>query len=111
MDIIVKEKFKRLGKTESYKLKELENYSNINLVRENAEANDINKIYPSTRKDKKYMVMNPYNNKWTHFGLMGYLDYSKNRNIFRRDAFRKRNKKWADAEPYTPAYLSYYLLW
>ena len=28
----------------------------------------------STRKTKKYMIFDPYNNKFIHFGQMGYLD-------------------------------------
>jgi hypothetical protein len=35
------------------------------------------KLLQSTRKTKKYMIFNPYNNKFVHFGAMGYLDYTK----------------------------------
>ena len=63
----------------------------------------------SNRKDKKYKAFN--GQKWIHFGQLGYADYTKHRDKHRRDLFRKRNAKWADAEPMTPAFLSYYFLW
>jgi hypothetical protein len=42
---------------------------------------------------------------------MGYEDYTKHQDLHRRELFRKRNHKWADAEKYSAAFLSYYLLW
>jgi hypothetical protein len=42
---------------------------------------------------------------------MGYEDFTKHKNNFRRDSFLKRNWKWASADKYSPAYLSYYYLW
>lgn len=68
-------------------------------------------LKPSTRKDKKYMVINPETNKWVHFGQMGYEDFTKHKDQARRHRFQLRNKAWADAPKYTPAWLSYYLLW
>ena len=38
-----------------------------------------------------------------------YLSSSKNKK--RRQNFRNRNRRWADTEKYSPAHLSYYLLW
>ena len=73
-------------------------------------GNDV-EIKPSTRKDKKYMLLNPQTDKWVHFGQMGYQDYTKHKDEKRRDAFRRRNHKWKDTDPYTPSYLSYWLLW
>ena len=35
------------------------------------------KLLQSTRKTKKYMIFDPYNNKFVHFGQMGYLDHTK----------------------------------
>jgi hypothetical protein len=35
------------------------------------------KLLQSTRKMKKYMIFDPYNNKFIHFGQMGYLDYTR----------------------------------
>ena len=68
------------------------------------------KLFISTRKDKKYMVQDP-NGKWVHFGLFGAEDFTKHKNIQKRDFFRRRNAKWANADKWTPAFLSYYLLW
>ena len=65
----------------------------------------------STNKDKKYMVLDPYTDKWVHFGQMGYEDYTKHRDNERRIKFLKRNKKWKTKPMYSPAFLSYHLLW
>ena len=93
------------------KLEELKKYSNINKVNKKAKELNINKVYLSTRKDKKYTVLNPNNDKWIHFGQFGYIDFTKSRSEIQRIKFLKRNWKWAEAEPYTPSFLSYYLLW
>jgi hypothetical protein len=93
------------------KLEELKKYSNINKVNKKAKELNINKVYLSTRKDKKYMVLNPNNDKFVHFGQFGYIDFTKSNDVIKRIKFLKRNWKWADAELYTPASLSYYLLW
>ena len=58
---------------------------------------------------KKYMVFN--GTKMIHFGQFGYEDYTKHGDEKRRDNFRKRNMKWAYARKYSPAWLSFYLLW
>ena len=65
----------------------------------------------SDRKDKKYMIYDPNNDKWVHFGLMGYEDYTKHKDKERRERFRNRNKSWANAPKYSPAYMAYYILW
>lgn len=65
----------------------------------------------STRKDKKYMILNPNTNKWVHFGLMGYEDYTKHKDKLRRELFLIRNAKWSKSDEYSPSYLSYHLLW
>ena len=57
------------------------------------------------------MVLDPNTNKMVHFGQMGYEDYTKHHDENRRQLFRKRNHKWATAEKYSPAWLSYYLTW
>ena len=57
------------------------------------------------------MVINPKTSKPVHFGQMSYEDYTKHKDDTRRKKFRDRNHKWANAEKYTPAFLSYYLLW
>jgi hypothetical protein len=68
-------------------------------------------VYLSQNKNKKYAIINPTTNKVVNFGQMGMEDYTKHLDEKRRANFLQRNKKWADAEPYTPAWLSYYLLW
>lgn len=91
----------------------IEDYTNPTKVFQNAKrilGNDVN-IKLSTRKDKKYMVLNPNINKWIHFGQIGYQDYTKHQDNKRRQLFRLRNQKWAEQDLYTPGYLSYYLLW
>ena len=69
-------------------------------------------LYVSTRKNKKYMVQSP-EGKWIHFGQMSYKDGTLNDTDRdqRRQRFLKRNAKWSEADPYTPSFLSYYLLW
>jgi hypothetical protein len=95
------------------KLERLEKVSNIATVQKlaNKILGKNNKLFISSRKDKKFMVINPYNDKLVHFGNINYEDYTMHKDSKRRDNFRSRNRKWADAEPYTPAFLSYYLLW
>ena len=92
------------------KEKEILKYSNPAIVfNKYRELYDDNKIAISTRKDKKYMVY--HNGKWIHFGQFGYEDFSKHGSEHRRQLFRKRNHKWVLRDKYTPAYLSYILLW
>ena len=111
-DFIIKLIFERLGKNEEDKLNELEQFSDIEKVRKKAEKLGIkNMIYPSTRKDKKYMVRHPDYHNFIHFGQMGASDYTKTGDINKRNNFMKRNKRWANAQPYTSAWASYYLLW
>ena len=67
-------------------------------------------LYLSTSKNKKYMIFDE-DGKKLHFGDLRYSDYTKHKDKQRRDNFRNRNKRWKDAEKYSPAHLSYYLLW
>lgn len=67
------------------------------------------KVLPSSRKNKKYMII--HENKKVHFGDTNYEDFTGHHDIERRNQFRKRNAHWKDAKKYTPAWLSYYLLW
>ena len=67
-------------------------------------------LYLSSSINKKYMVFNE-DGKKVHFGSLLYEDYTKHKDKKRRQNFRKRNKRWKDADKYTPAHLSYYLLW
>ena len=91
------------------KLHELSKYSDIDEVNRRAYNLDLNQIHPSSRNDKKFMVFD--GNKMVHFGQMGYEDATHHKNIKRINNFKNRNKKWATAPRYSPAFLSYYLLW
>ena len=48
--------------------------------------------------------------KWFHFGST-MEDYTKHKDKHRRINFFIRNQKWAEADMYTAAHASYYLLW
>ena len=92
---------------------EINKVSNPDKVKVNLEkyyGKDV-EIYLSTRKGKKYVVINPETNKKIHFGDMNYFDYTKHLDEKRRQSFRNRNKKWKDAKPFTASHLSYFLLW
>ena len=90
------------------KIDELKKYSNYEQVKINGKKYNLD-ILISTRKDKKYMII--HNNKKIHFGEMGYEDLTKHLDSHRAELFKKRNAKWADAEKFSPAWLSYYILW
>ena len=64
----------------------------------------------STRKNKKYMIQRP-DGKWIHFGDLRYEDYTYHKDDKRRKSFLFRNWRWASADKYSPAYLSFILLW
>jgi hypothetical protein len=66
-------------------------------------------VYPSSRIDKKYMIF--HDGKRVHFGQKGYEDFTAHHDLRRRANFRKRNARWASAPKFTPAWLSYHLLW
>ena len=91
------------------KLDELYKYSDPEEVNRLAMKLHLNPVYESSRKDKKYMVFD--GNKMVHFGSSKYEDYTKHCDKKRRDNFRKRNHRWANAPRYSPAWLSFYLLW
>ncbi len=75
----------------------------------------------STRKTKKYMIFDPNNNKFIHFGQMGYKDFSTYKQLYdikianeHRYRYIKRalkNKGDWKTNPYSPNYLSLLLLW
>jgi hypothetical protein len=94
---------------QSNKLKELRNYSDPEYVMNKAKMMGLNPVHESSRKDKKYMVFD--GNKMIHFGQMGYEDASKHHDLERVNRFRKRNWKWQFEPQYSPAWLSWFLLW
>jgi hypothetical protein len=88
----------------------MEKYTDPTQVQKLANKYDVGKVFPSTRKDKKYMIQDP-KGKWIHFGQYPYEDYTKHKDPVRRRNFLVRNSKWRNAPIYTPAWLSYHLLW
>lgn len=72
------------------------------------------KIYPSSRKDKKYQIFDPKHEKWVHFGQLGYEDYTKHKNKKRRKNYLTRSKnikgEWKNNK-YSPNNLSIHILW
>jgi len=66
-------------------------------------------LYLSSSKNKKYMVFDEQGKK-IHFGDLRFCDYTKHKDKQRRNNFRNRNRRWRNAEKYSPAHLSYYLL-
>jgi hypothetical protein len=91
------------------KLVELRKVSNIDTVKNKAYKLGLNEVHPSSRKDKKYMVFD--GNKMIHFGQMGYQDATFHGDKDRVKRFKSRNRKWQSAPKYSPAWLSWYLLW
>jgi hypothetical protein len=83
--------------------------SNIKIVNENATRLGLNRVYPSTRKFKKYMIN--FDGKWVHFGDNRYADFTGHGDERRRELFRMRNAKWATSPKGSSAWLSYYILW
>jgi hypothetical protein len=102
---------------------DLSNYSDFETVLSRAKhyygENVI--LKKSTRKTKKYMIFDPYNNKFIHFGQMGYKDFTKYVQIYdikRANEHRSRYLKRALSisgrwiyNPYSPNFLSILLLW
>ncbi len=52
-----------------------------------------------------------HDGKWVHFGHPDYENFTDHGDLERRRLFRARNWRWKDAPLYSPASLSYYLLW
>jgi len=92
---------------------EINKVSNPDIVKKQLKKyyGDKVEMYVSTRKGKKYMVIHPEDGRKIHFGALDYEDFTKHKDEKRRQSFRNRNEKWKNAEKYTPAHLSYYLLW
>jgi hypothetical protein len=71
-------------------------------------------LYVSNRNNKKYMIKNPKNNKWVHFGDIRYEDFTRHLNTIRRNAYLRRataiNGDWEN-DVYSPNNLSIFTLW
>lgn len=96
-------------------MNELREMSNIKIVKQLAlkyYGHDM--VYPSSRKYKKYMIYDPANKTWTHFGDIRYKDYTKHQDDERRENYIRRAIKikgdWYE-NPYSPNFLSLVLLW
>ena len=92
----------------------MEQYTNEKIVRKNFNKfgykSDGSELKPSTRKGKKWMVLDP-TGKWVHFGAMGYEDYTKHKDENRRKKYHSRMGRFQNADKYSPGYLSLVLLW
>jgi hypothetical protein len=70
-------------------------------------------LYKSTKKNKKYQILDP-NGNWVHFGQLPYEDFLKHQDPERRYRYLKRatNIKgdWAK-NPYSPNWLAINILW
>ena len=94
---------------QSNKLRELRNYSDPEYVMNKAKMMGLNPVHESSRKDKKYMVFD--GRSMVHFGQMGFEDATKHNDLNRINRFKKRNWKWQNSPKYSPAWLSWFLLW
>jgi hypothetical protein len=70
-------------------------------------------LYPSTKKDKKYMIRKP-NGMWVHFGQFPYEDYNRHGDENRRRLYLLRTANmhgnWKN-DPYSANNLSRNILW
>ena len=55
-------------------LNDYSNYKEVLSLAKHYYGNEII-LLPSSRKNKKYMILNPNTNKFVNFGAMGYMDY------------------------------------
>ena len=91
------------------KLSVLRRYSDINEVNRRAHSLGLNEVHPSSQEKKKYMIFD--GRKMVHFGQIGYSDATKHHDVKRIKSFRSRNRRWETAPRYSPAWLSWNLLW
>ena len=93
----------------------LEEYSNPQIVQQQAFKlfGKGAKIYRSSKKDKKYMMLSP-DGKWVHFGQFPYEDFTRHGDLVRRNNYLSRATKikgdWK-SDPYSPNNLAIKLLW
>ena len=94
-------------------MNELNKYSNFKTVNDNAKRLYGKEVFVSTRKNKKFRIMND-NNHWVHFGQLPYTDFTKHLDEQRRQLYLKRASKikgdWK-TNIYSPNMLSIVLLW
>ena len=91
----------------------LNKYSNFKTVNDKAQLLYNKEVFLSTRKNKKYMIMND-DKKWIHFGQMGFQDFTKSLDENKRRLYLARATKirgtWKE-NIYSPNMLSIVLLW
>ena len=100
------------------KYNQLLNVSNPEIVYNNLQKyfGRPTELYISTRKNKKYMILNPYTNKMVHFGQFfpPMKDYTEHLNPIRRESYLRRatniRGKWKD-DPYSSNNLAIWTLW
>ena len=92
------------------KLERLKQFSNPDEVYKRGKKLGV-EVMVSKRKDKKYVIRHPVTNKLVNFGQWNAEDATFHKDPVRIANFRKRNAHWADAEPFTPAFLAYWILW
>jgi hypothetical protein len=72
------------------------------------------KLYPSTKRDKKYMVYDPIKGVYVHFGQYPYEDYTKHKDKTRRKNYLTRSGnirgEWKQNK-YSPNNLARKVLW
>jgi hypothetical protein len=114
--ILKKETAKRIEKTKpAIGDATLEEYSNPRIVQQQAYKifGKEGKIYRSSKKDKKYQILNP-DGKWVHFGQLPYEDFTRHGDAVRRQNYLSRATKikgdWK-SDPYSPNNLAIKLLW
>ena len=68
----------------------------------------------SDKPIKKYMILNPHTNKWIYFGQMGFEDFTKHKDLNRRQNYLRRTENmrgnWKDNK-YSANNLSRNILW
>jgi hypothetical protein len=101
----------------SRKYNQLISVSNPELVYNNLQKylRNATDLYISNRKNKKYMILNPYTNKMVHFGDIRYEDLTRHfdpirRNSYLRRATNIRGTTWKD-DPYSSNNLAIWTLW
>ena len=71
-------------------------------------------LFISNRKNKKYIIMDPKTNKFSHFGSLAYEDFTKHNDLQRQKIYIIRAKNingfWR-VDKFSPNNLSLYLLW
>ena len=91
----------------------LNKYSDFKIVNNKSQQLYNRPVFVSTRKDKKYMILND-SKKFIHFGATGYEDFTKHMDENRRRLYLDRATKikgnWK-SDKFSPNNLSIHLLW